>query len=91
MVFRNITNGALNKLKGEEADIGYIIITLILALLFAFGCDCISWWIGMKLWNYLLPVVFNFNHPITFWQFAGLDILLSLLIPHSSVNYEKEK
>lgn len=58
-----------------------IIIFLIL-ILFSF----ILTYPEMLLWNWLMPKFFGVP-TITFWEMFGLDVLLAMLIPHST-NYK---
>lgn len=75
---------SFGKLKNEVGT-GYAItiyaiaIVLVLALLVGFAA-LEAWWATL-LWNAILPALFTFVGPITFWQMVGLQILLILLVP----------
>jgi hypothetical protein len=75
---------SFGKLKNEVGT-GYAItiyaiaIVLVLALLVGF-IALEAWW-ATWLWNTILPALFSFVGPITFWQMVGLQFLIALLVP----------
>lgn len=69
---------------------GLFFLCLLILLAVAFGCWCLVWWIGMMLWNSVLCVVFTSIPTITFWQFAGLEILAGILFK-STINTSSNK
>lgn len=83
----------LNKLwktaEKETMSVGEALLVFIVMIIVILGVLAISWWIAMLLWNAIMPIIFGLP-TITFWQMAGLNILLSLIIPHSSQHTSKE-
>ena len=67
----------------DSMGCGGLILIILLALAIVFGFCCLCWLIEWLLWGAIMVNVFGLS-ALTFWQMAGLDILLSLLIPHSS-------
>lgn len=67
----------------DSMGCGELIFIILLALIIVFGFCCLTWWIELLLWGAIAVEVFGLP-ALTFWQMAGLDILLSMLIPHSS-------
>lgn len=67
----------------DSMGCGGLILIILFALAIVFGICCLCWWIKWLLWGAIVVKVFGLP-ALTFWQMAGLDILLSLLIPHSS-------
>lgn len=81
----------LSKAKDESIGAFGIFLIILFALGICFGLACLSWWIGMLLWNYILCTVWGFTAlHLTFWQFAGLDILCGTLFK-SSITTTKSK
>lgn len=60
-----------------------LIFIILFALVIAFGICCLTWWIEWLLWGAIVVKVFGLP-ALTFWQIAGLDILLGALIRRSS-------
>lgn len=74
----------LDKAKRDSIGAFGIILIVLLALGICFGLVCLGWWIGMLLWNYILCTVWGFTTlHLTFWQFAGFDILCGMLFKNS--------
>ena len=75
---------SFSKLK-DEGGVGYAItiyaIAIVLVLALVAGLFFLEVWIAMLLWNAILPALFTFVDPITFWQMAGLQFLIALLTP----------
>lgn len=67
----------------DSMGCGGLILIVLFVLAIVFGICCLSWWIEWLLWEAIVVKVFGLP-ALTFWQMAGLDILLGLLIPHSS-------
>lgn len=81
----------LSKAKDESIGAFGIFLLVLLVLGICFGLACFGWWIGMLLWNYILCTVWGFTAlHLTFWQFAGFDILCGMLFK-SSVTTTKSK
>lgn len=75
---------SFDKLKNEYGLGGTILIyviaiAIILGLLV--GLFFLEVWVAMLLWNAILPTLFAFVGPITYWQMAGLQFLIALLAP----------
>lgn len=62
--------------------------TLILLLLAVVGLFFLGVWIAGLLWGAIAVAVFGLP-ALTYWQMAGLMILLNLLLPHSTTNVRK--
>ena len=64
---------------GGTIAIYVIAIAIILGLLV--GLFFLEAWVAMLLWNAILPALFTFVGPITYWQMVGLQFLIALLAP----------
>lgn len=73
----------------DSMGCGGLILIILLILAIFFGLCCLAWWIEWLLWGAIAVNVFSLP-ALTFWQMAGLDILISMLIPHS-INFSKNK
>lgn len=75
---------SFSKLK-NEGGVGYAItvyaIAIVLVLVLLAGLFFIETWVAMSLWNTILPALFTFVGPITFWQMVGLQFLIAILTP----------
>lgn len=56
----------------------YLIPIVLLALILVGGLFALITWVGVLLWNAILPNLLGFNE-IGFWQFAGLSLLIEIL------------
>lgn len=69
----------------EEHGAGYAIaiyaIVIAFLLVLVVGLLALEAWAAMLLWNAILPVLFTFVGPITYWQMVGLQFLIALLAP----------
>ena len=69
----------------EEHSAGYAIVIYAVAIVFLLvllvGLFAIEAWVAMLLWNAILPALFTFVGPITYWQMIGLHFLITLLVP----------
>lgn len=74
----------ISKAKGDTISGGALFFTIVLILGICFGLLCLGWWIGMLLWNYIVCTAWGLSYGLTFWQFAGFDILCSMLFKSSS-------
>lgn len=78
--------------KNPAKIIGYVIVGVILAVLFAF----LFGYFVMLLWNWLMPLIFSLPE-INYWQAAGIVILARLIFgglggSHSnSKHYKRSK
>ena len=75
---------SFSKLK-DEGGVGYAItiyaIAIVLVLGLLVGLFFLEVWVTMLLWNAILPALFTFIGPITYWQMVGLQFLIALLAP----------
>ena len=75
---------SFNKLK-DEGGVGYAIgiyaIAIVFALILLVGLFALEALWATWLWNTILPSLFAFVGPITFWQMVGLQCLIALLVP----------
>ena len=79
-------NYDFDKLFKQEQKVGcgVYIIAIILALAIAFGLSCFYAWIGMLLWNWVMPMIWASAPVMTFWPMWGLYELCSILFkPHN--------
>lgn len=67
-------NYNFNKLLREKDDIGCgtLILALIVIVGIAFGLSCLYAWIGMLLWNWIMPILWPCVIEMTFWPMWGL-------------------
>lgn len=79
----------LREARGLGETIAIYALAILLALGLIFGFYCLESWIAMLLWNAILPSLFTFIGPISFWQMFGLQGLFVLLIPNSILNAAK--
>ena len=55
------------------------LIAVILILAFAFGALCLVSWLGMLLWNALVPSLLGLG-TITFWQAMGIKLMITFIL-----------
>jgi hypothetical protein len=81
-------NYNFNKLFDKKNDIGCFGIILIVILVFAiaFGLSCFYAWIGMLLWNWVMPIIWVGAPVMTFWPMWGLFELCGLLFRSHNTN-----
>ena len=75
---------SFDKLKNEYGLGGTIAIyASAIGLVFGLlvGRFFLEAWVAMLLWNAILPALFTFIGPITYWQMVGLQFLIALLAP----------
>ena len=75
---------SFSKLKDEEGvgyAIGIYVIAIVFVLVLLVGLFALEMWWATWLWNTILPSLFSFVGPITFWQMVGLQFLIVLLVP----------
>jgi hypothetical protein len=69
----------------EDHGAGYAIaicaVAIVFLLVLLVGLFAIEAWVAMLLWNAILPALFAFVGPITYWQMVGLQFLIALLAP----------
>lgn len=75
---------SFSKLK-DEGGVGYAIgiyaIAIVFVLVLLVGLFAFEAWWATWLWNTILPSLFAFVGPITFWQMVGLQFLIGILTP----------
>ena len=75
---------SFSKLK-DEGGVGYAIgiyaIAIVFVLVLLVGLFALEAWWATWLWNTILPSLFLFVGPITFWQMVGLQFLIAILTP----------
>lgn len=69
---------------GETMGCGTVILALIGMLVAIVLIFCISWAIGMWLWNTCLVAAVPVLTKVTFWQFAGIEIVCGMLFKGGS-------
>jgi hypothetical protein len=85
-------NYNLNKLleQKEEAGCATLIVAVIFVIALAFGISCLYAWIGMLLWNWIVPMLWAGAPVMTFWPMWGLCELCSILFK-ARVNIDTNK
>lgn len=68
-----------NKYNKDEIGCGAYIGLIILVIALAFGISCLYAWIGMLLWNWVMPIIWAGAPVMTFWPMWGLYELCSIL------------
>ena len=64
-----------------------IICVFILALAILFGFSCLTAWVAMLLWNWVMPIIWESAPTMSFWPMWGLVELCSILFkPHNFNN-----
>ena len=54
------------------------LIAVILLLAFVFGALCLVSWLGMLLWNAIVPSIVGWG-AITFWQAMGIKLMITFI------------
>lgn len=83
----------LNKLlpQKEEAGCATLIVAFIFVIALAFGISCLYAWIGMLLWNWVMPIIWASAPVMEFWPMWGLVELCSILFKaKASIDTSKE-
>ena len=78
----NFVKGTIEDKWDDSMGRGGLILIILFVLAIVFGICCLCWWIEWLLWGAIMVKVFGLP-ALTFWQMAGLGILLNILIPHS--------
>ena len=81
-------NYNFDKLFDKKDDIGClgVIAMVLLVLAFAFGISCLYAWIGMLLWNWVMPMIWASAPVMEFWPMWGLLELCSILFKTHSTS-----
>lgn len=72
----------LNKLsrnENEKTGCATYIVAGIIVIAFIFGLSCLEAWIGMLLWNWVMPTIWASAPTMSFWPMWGLVELCSIL------------
>lgn len=81
-------NYNLGKLFDKKYHVGcgiYILI-IIFAIALAFGVSCLYAWLGMLLWNWVMPIIWASAPVMTFWPMWGLLELCGILFKPHNIN-----
>ena len=86
-------NYDFDKLFDKKDDIGClgVIGMIILVLAIAFGLSCLYAWLGMLLWNWVMPMIWASAPVMTFWPMWGLLELCGLLFKSHNYNSNNSK
>jgi hypothetical protein len=81
-------NYNFGKLLDQKDDIGCgaYLVAILLIIALAFGLSCLYAWIGMLLWNWVMPMIWASAPEMTFWPMWGLIELCGLLFKTHNVN-----
>lgn len=72
-------NYNFNKYSKDEIGCGAYICIILFAIALAFGISCFYAWIGMLLWNWVMPIIWVGAPIMEFWPMWGLVELCSIL------------
>jgi hypothetical protein len=70
----------------DDAGCGIYILIIIIAIAIAFGLSCLYAWLGMLLWNWVMPMIWAGAPVMTFWPMWGLLELCGLLFKSHNTN-----
>ena len=81
-------NYNFDKLFEKKDDIGCfgVIGMVILVFAIAFGLSCLYAWLGMLLWNWVMPIIWAGAPVMKFWPMWGLLELCGLLFKSHNTN-----
>lgn len=65
------------------------LIVAIIILAFAFGALCLVSWLGMLLWNAIVPSLLGLG-TITFWQAMGIKLLITFILTPFKFNFNND-
>ena len=63
----------------HEFSVWEKLIAVIIVLALAFGALCLVSWLGMLLWNALVPPIIGWG-AITFWQAMGTKLMITFIL-----------
>lgn len=75
----------------EKTGCGTYLVIIIIALAIAFGLSCLYAWIGMLLWNWVMPIIWAGAPVMTFWPMWGLCVLCSILFKPHNISSSKSE
>jgi hypothetical protein len=70
----------------DDAGCGTYILIIIIAIALAVGLCFLYAWIGMLLWNWVMPMIWAGAPVMTFWPMWGLIELCHLLFKSHNTN-----
>lgn len=62
----------------------------IIVLAFVFGALCLESWLGMLLWNAIVPSIVGWG-AITFWQAMGIKLIISLIFTPMKFKFNSDE
>lgn len=62
------------------------LMAVILILAFVFGALCLVSWLGMLLWNAIVPSIVGWG-AITFWQAMGIKLMITFIFTPLKFNF----
>ena len=65
------------------------LVAAIIILAFAFGALCLVSWLGMLLWNAIVPSLLGLG-TITFWQAMGIKLLITFILTPFKFNFNND-
>lgn len=77
--------------KNDNDGCAVVIITFIIVLALAIGFSFLYAWIGMLLWNWVMPIIWAEAPVMTFWPMWGLIELCSILFKTHNFNTNTKK
>ena len=84
-------NRLLNSMTEKEPGCGMYLFAIIIIVAFAFGISCLIAWIGMLLWNWVMPIIWVDAPTMSFWPMWGLVELCSILFKTHNFSTNTEK
>lgn len=78
-----------NKYKKDDVGCGTYILIIIITIAFIVGVSFLQAWIGMLLWNWVMPIIWAGAPVMTFWPMWGLVELCSILFKRHNYNSNK--
>ena len=77
--------------KNDNDGCAVVIITFIIVLALAVGLSFLYAWVGMLLWNWVMPIIWAGAPVMTFWPMWGLIELCSILFKSHNFNTNTKK
>lgn len=77
--------------KNDNDGCAVVIVTFIIVLALAIGFSFLYAWIGMLLWNWVMPIIWAGTPVMKFWPMWGLIELCSLLFKTHNFNTNTKK
>ena len=66
------------------------LIAAIIILAFVFGALCLVSWLGMLLWNAIVPSIVGWG-AITFWQAMGIKLMITFIFTPLKFNFGNDE